>query len=184
VPVRSRRAACWIFLAYQLQPWRVDPVHLRASVCATGACRRLPSVRLCAQKSVSCEDYGSLPIPEFMNLFGHSGQAAVTTIAVQFPYAISYGEFSWQSKSVRAVAKTFNPITKSQIRLTVRHPRAKRFGDKAGIERSKKLIQTIGKTKAGLSKPGLNVIQTIGASIANQSQALVTKPSPAQLEPL
>jgi hypothetical protein len=107
----------------------------------------------------------------------------VTTIAVQFPYAISYGEFSWQPKSVRAVAKPFSRITKSQIRPTALHPKAKTSDDKAGIERSKKVILTIGTTKVGLSKPGLNAIQTTGASIANQIQALAEKPFPAQDQP-
>jgi hypothetical protein len=118
-----------------------------------------------------------------MNHFGHSGQTAITAIAVQFPYAISYGEFSWQSKSVRAVAKTFSPITKFQIKPTARLPNAKRNADKAGIERSKKVTLTIGTTKAGLSKPGLNAIQTTGASIANQTQALAENPFPAQDQP-
>jgi hypothetical protein len=118
-----------------------------------------------------------------MNQFGHSGQAAVTAIAVQFPYAISYGEFSWQPKSVRPAAKPFSRITKSQIKPTARLPIAKRNADKAEIERSKKVTLTIGITKAGLSKPGLNAIQTIGASIANQIQALAEKPFPAQDQP-
>jgi len=118
-----------------------------------------------------------------MNHFGHSGQTAVTAIAVQFPYAISYGEFSWQSKSVRAVAKPFSLITKSQIRPTARPPNAKKSDDKTGIEKSKKVTQTIGTTKAGLSKPGLNAIQTTDASIANQIQALAGKPFPAQDQP-
>ena len=115
-----------------------------------------------------------------MNQFGHSGQAAVTAIAVQFPYAISYGEFSWQSKSVRAVVKHFSLITKSQIRPTALHPNAKKSDDKAGIERSKKVTQTTGTTKAGFSKHGLKAIQITGASIANQILALVEKPSHAQ----
>ena len=108
---------------------------------------------------------------------------SLTTIAVQFPYAISYGEFSWQPKSVRAVAKLLSLITKSQIRPTARHPHVKRNADKAGIERSKKVTLTIGTTKAEHSKPGLNAIQTTGASIANQIQALAEKPYPAQDQP-
>jgi hypothetical protein len=115
-----------------------------------------------------------------MNRFGHLEQAAVTTIAVQFPYAISYGEFSWQSKSVRAVAKPFSPITKSQIKLTARLPNVKKSDDKTGIERNKKVTQTIGTTKAGFSKHGLKAIQITGASIANQIPVLVDKPSRAQ----
>ena len=101
----------------------------------------------------------------------------MTAIAVQFPYAISYGEFSWQSKSVRAVAKTFSLITKSQIKLTARLPNAKTSDDKTGIERNKKVTQTIGTTKAGFSKHGLKTIQITGASIANQIPALAEKPS-------
>ncbi|MDD2883194.1 MAG: hypothetical protein PHQ58_22515 [Rhodoferax sp.] len=115
-----------------------------------------------------------------MNQFGHSGQAAVTTIAVQFPYAISYGEFTCQPKSVCAVGKPFSRITKSQIRPIARYPNAKKSDDKAGIERSKKVTQTTGTTKAGFSKPGLKAIQITGASIANQIPVLVDKPSRAQ----
>ena len=115
-----------------------------------------------------------------MNLLGRSEQAAVTAIAVQFPYALSYGEFSWQPKSVRAVAKPFSLITKSQIRPTALPPNAKRSDDKTGIEKSKKVTLTIGTTKAGFNKHGLNAIQTTGASIANQIQALAEKPFPAQ----
>ena len=115
-----------------------------------------------------------------MNCFGHFEQAAVTTIAVQFPYAISYGEFSWQSKSVRAVAKPFSRITKSQIRPIARYPNAKKSDDKTGIERSKKVTQTTGTTKAGFSKHGLKAIQITGVSIVNQIPALVEKPSQAQ----
>jgi hypothetical protein len=115
-----------------------------------------------------------------MNHFGHSGQPAVTTIAVQFPYALSYGEFSWQSKSVRAVAKPFSLITKSQIRPTALPPNAKKSDDKTGIEKNKKVTQTIGTTKAGFSKYGLKAIQITGVSIANQIPALVEKTSQAQ----
>jgi hypothetical protein len=109
--------------------------------------------------------------------------AVINTIAVQFPYAISYGEFSWQSKSVRVVAKPFSRIKKFQIKPTARLPNAKRNADKAGIERSKKVTLTIGTTKAEHSKRGLNAIQTTGASIANQIQALAEKPFPAQDQP-
>jgi len=119
-----------------------------------------------------------------MNLLGRSEQAAVTAIAVQFPYALSYGEFSWQSKSVRAVAKPFSLITKSQIRPTALPPNAKKSDDKTGIEKNKKVTLTIGTTKAGLSKPGLSAIQTTGASIANQIPALVEKPPPGQKKPV
>lgn len=129
---------------------------------------------------MSCEYCSSLPILEFINHFGRSGQAAVTAIAVQFPYAISYGEFTCQPKSVRAVAKPFSRITKSQIRPTVRYPNAKKSDDKAGIVRSKKVTQTTGTTKVGFSKHGLKAIQITGASIANQILALVEKPSHAQ----
>jgi len=104
----------------------------------------------------------------------------VTAIAVQFPYAISYGEFLWRAKFVRAVVKHFSLITKSQIRPTALHPNAKKSGDKTGIERNKKMTQTIGTTKAGFSKHGLKAIQITGASIANQIPALVEKPSQAQ----
>ena len=162
------------------QPWRADLVHLRASVCATGACHRLPSVRSCDQKSVFCDDCGSLRILRFMNRFGHFEQVAVTTIAVQFSYAISYGEFLWQSKSVRAVAKPFSRIIKSQIKPTDPLPSASRNGGNAGIERNKKMTQTIGTTKAGLSKHGLNAIQITGVSIANQISTLMEKLSQAQ----
>ena len=124
---------------YQPQPWRADLVHLSASVCFICACRRLPSVRSCGQKSVTCEDCGSLLILGFMNHFSHSGQTAVTAIAVQFSYALSYGEVSWQQRSTRAVGTLFSRITKSQIRLTALQPNAKTSDDKTGIERSKSL---------------------------------------------
>ena len=115
-----------------------------------------------------------------MNLLGRSEQAAVTAIAVQFPYAISYGEFTCQPKSVRAVAKPFSLITKSQIRPTALPPNAKKSDDKTGIGKSKKVTQTIGTTKAGLNKHGLKAIQITGVSIANQIPALVEKTSQAQ----
>jgi hypothetical protein len=103
-----------------------------------------------------------------MNHFGHFGQTELTAIAVQFPYALSYGEFSWQSKSVRAVTKPFSPITKSQTKLTARLPNAKKSDDITGIEKSKKVTQTIGTTKAGFNKHGLKAIQITGVSIANR----------------
>ncbi len=106
----------------------------------------------------------------------------LASILDQFPYALSYGEFSWQPKSVRAVAKPFSPITKSQTRPIARHPNAKKSDDKAGIERSKKVILTIGITKAGLSKRGRNVIQIIGASIANQIRYRLKKTSQVQVK--
>jgi hypothetical protein len=78
------------------------------------------------------------------------------------------------------VAKPFSLITKSQIRPTALPPNAKKSDDKTGIEKSKKVTQTIGTTKAGFSKHGLKAIQITGASIANQILALVEKTSQAQ----
>jgi hypothetical protein len=99
-----------------------------------------------------------------MNQFGYSGQAAVTAIAVQFPYAISYGEF-YDEQICPCNGETFS-LTKSQIKLTARLPKP-RATTKLGSKKQK-VTQTTGTTKAGFSKHGLKAIQITGASIANQ----------------
>jgi hypothetical protein len=94
-----------------------------------------------------------------MNRFGHFEQAAVTTIAVQFPYALSYGEFSWQQKSVRAVAKPFSRITKSQLKHTALPQTVSGSGDNSGIERSNKATLNTVTTRIGFNGHGRIEIQ-------------------------
>ena len=77
--------------------------------------------------------------------------------------------------------ETFQPHHKVANQAYCSSPECqKKNDDKAGIASSKKLTQTIGTTKAGLSKHGLNAIQITGVSIANLIPTLMEKPSQAQ----